>query len=125
MTARSSRDRILTFTSMLTAWRRISPGTQGPSDTRSLQTRDGNAPSAPPLAAFLRYFLGLGAVGFGGPIALAGSMQKALVETRRWISAEDYAEGLASAHFSPEPLAAHLALHPGPIRRAPLGSTPA
>ena len=49
------------------------------------------------LAHFVGYFLRLGALGFGGPIALAGRMQQDLVENRRWISKQDYLEGLALA----------------------------
>ncbi|HEY1534982.1 MAG TPA: chromate transporter, partial [Polyangiaceae bacterium] len=41
------------------------------------------------------YFLHLGAFGFGGPIALAGYMQRDLVEQKRWISRDDYMQGLA------------------------------
>ena len=51
--------------------------------------------SSPSLTEFTLYFLRLGAVGFGGPIALAGYMQRDLVEVRGWISSEDYREGLA------------------------------
>jgi len=36
------------------------------------------------------YFLRLGTIGFGGPIALAGYMQHDLVERRRWLTIEDY-----------------------------------
>jgi hypothetical protein len=35
------------------------------------------------------YFLKLGTLGFGGPVALAGFMQD-LVEQRRWISEDEY-----------------------------------
>ena len=41
---------------------------------------------------FLLYFLRLGIFGFGGPIALAGYMQRDLVEERRWISKQDCLE---------------------------------
>lgn len=37
------------------------------------------------MRALLRYFLYLGTLGFGGPIALAGYTQRDLVERRRWI----------------------------------------
>lgn len=47
------------------------------------------------------YFLKLGTLGFGGPVALAGYMQKDLVEERRWFSREDYLEGLALAQLAP------------------------
>ena len=51
-------------------------------------------------------FLRLGTLGFGGPIALAGYMHRDLVEERRWISEEEYTEGLALAQLAPGPLAA-------------------
>lgn len=72
---------------------------------------------------FLLYFLRLGTFGFGGPIALAGYMQRDLVERRRWISKEDYLEGLAFSQLSPGPLAAQLAMYLGWLRAGPLGST--
>lgn len=75
------------------------------------------------LSAFLRYFLHLGTVGFGGPIALAGYMQRDLVERRRWISERDYREGLALAQLAPGPLAAQLAIYLGWVRARVLGAT--
>ena len=73
-----------------------------------------------PLQPFLLYFLRLGALGFGGPIALAGYMQRDLVEDRRWISREEYLEGLALAQLAPGPLAGshHSRLHRLPGRLA-------
>jgi chromate transporter len=41
----------------------------------------------PSLRSFILYFLRLGTLGFGGPIALAGHMQQDLVERRGWITA--------------------------------------
>ena len=75
------------------------------------------------LPQFLGYFLKLGAVGFGGPIALAGYMQRDLVEERRWISKQDYVEGLALAQLAPGPLAAQLAIYLGWARARVLGAT--
>jgi chromate transporter len=72
---------------------------------------------------FVSYFLWLGTVGFGGPIALAGHMQQDLVTSRRWISKEDYVEGLALAQLAPGPLAAQLAIYLGYIRSGILGAT--
>ena len=72
---------------------------------------------------FLLYFLRLGTLGFGGPIALAGYMQRNLVESRRWVSKEDYLEGLAFSQLSPGPLAAQLAMYLGWLRRGGLGAT--
>jgi chromate transporter len=71
----------------------------------------------------LIYFLRLGTLGFGGPIALVGSMQRDLVEERRWISKRDYSEGLALAQLAPCPLAAQLATYLGWVRGGTLGAT--
>ena len=57
------------------------------------------AAEPPTLLAFYGYFLKLGATGFGGPIALAGFMQRDLVDDRRWISRQDYLDGLALAQL--------------------------
>src|SRR5215510_6893324 len=72
---------------------------------------------------FLLYFLRLGSFGFGGPIALAGYMQRDLVERRGWVSKQDYLEGLALAQLAPGPLAAQLAMYLGWIRFGVLGAT--
>jgi chromate transporter len=75
------------------------------------------------LPRFVGYFLWLGTVGFGGPIALAGHMQQDLVDERGWITKEDYVEGLALAQLAPGPLAAQLAIYLGYIRAGILGAT--
>ena len=75
------------------------------------------------LVELLLYFLRLGALGFGGPIALAGYMQRDLVERRRWIGKQDYVEGLALAQLAPGPLAAQLAIYLGWVRARVLGAT--
>src|SRR5881409_391135 len=75
------------------------------------------------LTELLLYFLRLGTVGFGGPIALVGYMQRDLVEKRRWISRQDYVEGLALAQLAPGPLAAQLAIYLGWVRGGATGAT--
>jgi chromate transporter len=72
---------------------------------------------------FYLYFLRLGTFGFGGPIALAGFMQRDLVEERGWISREDYTDGLALSQLAPGPLAAQLAIYLGYVRGGILGAT--
>jgi chromate transporter len=71
----------------------------------------------------LLYFLRLGTFGFGGPIALAGYMQRDLVEERKWISRQDYVEGLALAQLAPGPLAAQLAIYLGWVRAGIAGAS--
>ncbi len=75
------------------------------------------------LREFFAYFLRLGTTGFGGPIALAGFMQRDLVDERRWISRQDYLDGLALAQLAPGPLAAQLAIYLGYVRGGMLGAT--
>ncbi len=70
----------------------------------------------------VRYFLRLGAFGFGGPIALAGYMQRDLVP-RKWITEEEYVQGLAFSQMMPGPLAAQLAMWIGYIRHGVPGAS--
>jgi chromate transporter len=79
-----------------------------------------NAP--PSRAALARYFLVLGAAGFGGPIALVGHMHRDLVEQRKWITEDEYRQGLALAQLSPGPLAAQLCFYLGYVRGGILGA---
>ncbi|MBV8469708.1 MAG: chromate transporter [Burkholderiaceae bacterium] len=71
----------------------------------------------------LAYFLRLGTLGFGGPVALVGYMHRDLVEQRGWIGEADYKEGLALAQIAPGPLAAQLAMYLGYVDHRALGAT--
>jgi chromate transporter len=77
------------------------------------------------LEEIARYFFRLGALGFGGPIALAGYMQRDLVERRRWFTQEEYLQGLAVSQTLPGPLAAQLAMWLGYVRRGFWGAATA
>ena len=68
-----------------------------------------NEPAGYTLWQLMLYFLRLGTLGFGGPVALVGFMHRDLVEERKWITEADYKEGLALAQIAPGPLAAQLA----------------
>src|SRR5689334_8155999 len=94
--------------------------------TPEVKQRPVSAPESSTLFSLrdlVAYFLRLGTYGFGGPIALAGYMQKDLVEQRRWFSKQDYLEGLAFSQLSPGPLAAQLAMYLGWLRAGSLGAT--
>jgi chromate transporter len=69
------------------------------------------------------YMLRLGALGFGGPVALVGYMRRDLVEERGWITEADYKEGLALAQLAPGPLAAQLGIYLGYVHYRLLGAT--
>lgn len=73
-------------------------------------------PAPPSVRDLAAYFLRLGASGFGGPIALAGYMQRDLVEKRGWFTQDEYVQGLAVAQTLPGPLAAQLAMWLGYVR---------
>src|SRR5437773_6736670 len=87
---------------------------------------DATAPQKPEpssLGQLVLYFLRLGTVGFGGPIALAGYMERDLVEARGWITKDDYKRSLALAQLAPGPLAAQLAIGLGYAHSGKLGAT--
>jgi chromate transporter len=75
------------------------------------------------LGAFVRYFLYLGSLGFGGPVALAGFMHRDLVEQRRWVSEEEYQLAMALSQIMPGPLAAQLAIALGYFQHGVIGAT--
>jgi chromate transporter len=70
-----------------------------------------------------RYFLKLGYAGFGGPVALVGYMHRDLVEKKKWITEEEYRQGLALAQLAPGPLAAQLAIYLGFVHHRIPGAT--
>src|SRR5215472_1839816 len=74
------------------------------------------------LAPLLGYFLGLGSLGFGGPIATVGYMQRDLVEERGWLSKQDLLDGIALGQSMPGPLAAQVAMWVGYLRRGAAGA---
>jgi chromate transporter len=89
------------------------------------QTSGGSGAATATTVRLLGYFLRLGAVGFGGPVALAARMQRELVDERGWIADEDYLDGLAFAQLAPGPLAAQLAMYLGYVSRGVVGCTAA
>lgn len=79
--------------------------------------------SAQRRAELARYFLRLGALGFGGPVALVARMRHDLVDSRALIGDEDFRDGLALAQLAPGPLAAQLAMYLGWLSDGVLGAT--
>ncbi|KQR70208.1 chromate transporter [Pedobacter sp. Leaf176] len=75
------------------------------------------------LSDLVIYFLKLGTWGFGGPVALVGYMNTDLVENKKWITEEEYKEGLALAQLAPGPLAAQLGIYIGFVHYRFLGAT--
>ncbi|WP_462253525.1 chromate transporter [Ferruginibacter sp.] len=75
------------------------------------------------LQALIKYFLKLGSTGFGGPVALVGYMHKDLVENKKWVSEDQYKQGLALAQLAPGPLAAQLSIYLGFVHYRIIGAT--
>ncbi len=75
------------------------------------------------LTDLTKYFLKLGTLGFGGPVALIGYMHRDLVEDRQWITEDEYREGLALAQLAPGPLAAQLGIYLGYVHHGVWGAT--
>lgn len=79
--------------------------------------------SAYSLKDLVIYFLKLGTWGFGGPVALVGYMHRDLVVEKKWLSEDDYKEGLALSQLAPGPLAAQLAIYIGYVHYRLIGAT--
>ena len=75
------------------------------------------------LKDLILYFLKLGTWGFGGPVALVGYMHRDLVDRKKWISEDDYREGMALSQLAPGPLAAQLSIYLGYVHYHILGAT--
>ncbi len=62
------------------------------------------------LRDLVAYYLRLGALGFGGPVALVGQMERELVQQRQWVTKEELREGLAVCQSLPGPLAIQVGI---------------
>src|SRR5262245_56869968 len=63
-----------------------------------------------PLRDLVRYFLRLGLMGFGGPVALVGQMERELVGDKKWLTKEEMREGIAVCQSLPGPLAVQVGI---------------
>jgi chromate transporter len=72
---------------------------------------DATAAKRGPLAELLFYFLRLGLLGFGGPVALVGQMEREVVAERGWLSKEQMREAIAICQSMPGPLAIQVGIY--------------
>jgi chromate transporter len=70
-----------------------------------------NTPSRVPIRDLVLYYLRLGALGFGGPVALVGQMERELVQERKWLTKEEMREGIAVCQSMPGPLAIQVGIY--------------
>jgi chromate transporter len=68
------------------------------------------------LTELLIYFLRLGLLGFGGPVALVGQMEREIVGERRWLSKEQMREAVAICQSMPGPLAIQVGIYAAYLR---------
>jgi chromate transporter len=64
----------------------------------------------------VRYFLRLGLLGFGGPVALVGQMERELVTERGWLTKEQMREAIAVCQSLPGPLAIQVGIYVAYLR---------
>ena len=69
-----------------------------------------NATDGIPIRALVRYFLRLGLLGFGGPVALVGQMERELVGEKKWLTKDEMREGIAVCQSLPGPLAIQVGI---------------
>ena len=62
------------------------------------------------------YYLRLGTLGFGGPVALCGQMERELVRERRWLTKDEMREAIAVCQSLPGPLAIQVGIFISYIR---------
>ena len=79
-------------------------------------------PKAGRLGEIAAYFLRLGSLGFGGPVALVGQMERELVAERGWLSREEMREAVALCQTMPGPLAIQVGIYIAWLRGGQLGA---
>jgi chromate transporter len=68
------------------------------------------------IGELVRYFLRLGCLGFGGPVALVGQMERELVNDRKWLTKEQMREAIAICQSLPGPLAIQVGVYVSYLR---------
>src|SRR5204862_997140 len=69
-----------------------------------------------PIRDLVRYYLRLGVLGFGGPVALVGQMERELVGEKKWLTKDEMREGIAVCQSLPGPLAIQVGIWVSYIR---------
>jgi chromate transporter len=74
------------------------------------------APAPGRIQELVLYFLRLGFLGFGGPVALVGQMERELVADRGWLTKEQMREAIAICQSLPGPLAIQVGIYVSYLR---------
>jgi chromate transporter len=75
-----------------------------------------SATPAPRIRDLVIYFLRLGTLGFGGPVALCGLMEKELVQDRGWLTRQEMRDAIAISQSLPGPLAIQVGIFASYLR---------
>ena len=75
----------------------------------------------PPWREVFLYFLFLGFVNVGGPVAQITMMYNHMVERRQWLTKDRFVKTMAFCHMLPGPEALQLAIYVGYLKRKLLG----
>jgi chromate transporter len=67
-------------------------------------------PRRVPIRELVKYYLRLGLLGFGGPVALVGQMERELVGDKQWLTKDEMREGIAVCQSLPGPLAIQVGI---------------
>ena len=63
-----------------------------------------------PIRELVKYYLRLGLLGLGGPVALVGQMEREMVGERKWLTKDEMREGIAVCQSLPGPLAIQVGI---------------
>src|SRR5436853_6503932 len=83
----------------------------------NLQTTTDDGAAMPPWREVFLYFLFLGFVNVGGPVAQITMMYNHMVERRKWLSEDRFVKIMAFCHMLPGPEALQLAIYVGYLKR--------
>lgn len=70
-----------------------------------------------------KYFLTIGLIGFGGPMAHIAMMDSELIERRKWATKDEFLDGLTVCNILPGPASTQLGIYMGYIKGGILGGT--
>jgi chromate transporter len=76
-----------------------------------MTTAESNAIPGGRIPELVRYFLKLGCLGFGGPVALVGQMERELVDGKKWLGKDEMREAIAICQSLPGPLAIQVGIY--------------
>jgi chromate transporter len=79
-------------------------------------TTANDKPAQGSIGELVPYFLRLGLLGFGGPVALVGQMERELVADKKWLSKEQMREAIAVCQSLPGPLAIQVGVYVSYLR---------